>query len=264
MDLGLFFHFARLRMRERMEYRMAYLTGILAQIIGWGGEYMVVWMVLHRFRTLNEWTWPEVAFLFSLQLLTYALGASFVFSAMVELEPMVAQGEFDTVLVTPVDPLLYLAARKYNVGYVAHILLASGFLLWCTRELSVSWTPLSVAYLAGAVIGGACIQAAALIAVGSRIFGSVRLGGAFSLYFSVKEFASFPMSLYGPAIQWVLTFVIPLAFINFYPASMLLGKRDGLLRGPILLAAPAVGPALLWGASRLFKSGISRYQGAGS
>jgi ABC-2 type transport system permease protein len=263
MDLRLFLHFASLRIRERMEYRGAYFIGILAQIVGWGGDYAVVYLLLSRFNSLNGWTWPEVALLFSLELFTYAVGASFVSSAVVELEQMIVDGSFDSVLVRPLDPLLYLAARKYNVGYVAHILISGAFLVWSLGHIGVKIGVLTVGYLAAAVVGAACLQAAALIALGAIAFLAVRSSHVFGLYFWLKRFLVYPINIYGLGVQLLLTLVVPLAFINFYPASLILGKEGAV--GPSALGwlTPLIGPIALFGAHRLFGIAVGKYQGAG-
>jgi ABC-2 type transport system permease protein len=263
VTIGLFVRFVRLRVRERMEYRGAYLLGVGAQILGWGADYAVIYLLLQRFGTLNGWTWEQVAFLFSLNLFTYAIGASFTFNPMTEVEDMVADGSFDTVLVRPLDPLLQLVARRYNVGYVAHIVISAGFLAWSAGRLGIDWGPAELTYLALAIVGAACLQAAALIAIGSLAFILVRTGEVFGLYYALKGFQSYPITLYHVAIQWLLTLAVPLAFVNFYPASFLLGKEGAVLPAAAGLAAPLVGAAALLGAYRLFRVGVDRYQGAG-
>lgn len=263
MSVALFLHFVKLRMRERMEYRGAYLLGIVAQVLGWGAEYAVIYLLLHRFESIGGWTWPEVAFLFSLDLFSYALGASFAFSPMIELERMVVRGDFDTILARPLNPLLHLSARKYNVGYLAHVIISGSFLAWSVGQLGGAWGPAGFAYLVVAILAAACLQAAALIAIGSITFVVIQSHFAFSLYYSLKSFLSFPLTVYGIGVQWLLTFAIPLAFINFYPASLLLSKDGGILSPAVGLIAPVVGPATLYAAYRLFGAAVSRYQGAG-
>ena len=263
MDLSLYLHFAGLRLRERMEYRVAYLFGIVGQILGYGAEYAVIFLLLNRFQSIDGWTFPEIALLFSLNIFSYALGAAFAFSPMVELEQMVVQGNFETILTRPLNPLLHLSARKYNVGYVAHVILAGAFLVWSVGLLGAGWGPLSFVYLALAIAGAACLQAAGLIAVGALSFFFVRSSFAFNLYFTLRGFVSYPLTVYGAGIQWLLTLVFPLAFINFYPAALLLGRDGAVLPAVAGLAAPLVGPVALYLAYRFFLAGVGRYQGAG-
>ena len=263
MDAGLYWHFIRLRLRERMEYRGAYFLQIWAQAIGWGGDYAVIAVLLHRFPAVNGWTFPEVVFLFSLELFSYAVGASLVYGAMTQLDTLVVEGALDTYLVRPLDPLAHLAARWYTPGHVAHLVISSAFLVWSVVLLGMAWSVPGALYFLLALAGAACLQAAALIAVGSLSFLWVRASHAFSLYFAVKSFVSYPATLYGAGVQWLLTLVVPLAFVNFYPAALLLGKDSGVLPSPLLWAAPLVGPCALLAARRAFRSGLGRYQGAG-
>ncbi len=129
--------------------------------------------------------------------------------------------------------------------------------------LSAARQAIDFVYLTLAILAAACLQAAALIAIGSLAFVLVRSGFAFSLYYSLKSFLSFPLSVYGVGIQWLLTFAVPLAFINFYPASLLLGKEGGIAPSTIGWIAPLIGPAVIYAAYRLFDASASRYQGAG-
>jgi ABC-2 type transport system permease protein len=263
MNFGLFVHFDGLRLRERLEYRSAYLLGMTAQMLGYSAEYLLIYLLLRQFPSINGWTWPEVAFLFSLDLFSYAVGASFVYSPMIELEEMIVQGNFETILARPLDPLLHLCARKYNVGYLAHVLLAGAFLIWSIGRLGTAWSPVSVVYLVLAIFGASCLQAAVLIAVGSLTFWIVRSDVAFTLLFNLKSFLSYPLTLYGVGIQWLLTLVVPLAFVNFYPASLLLGKDGAILPASVGWLAPIVGIAAVLLTYRLFRAGVSAYQGAG-
>ncbi len=263
MRLGVFWHFVRLRMKERMEYRAAYVLGMLAQILAYSGSYLVLYFLLQRFESVAGWSWPEVAFLYSLNLFTYALGAAFTFSQMVALEKMVTQGSFDVALVRPLNTYAYLAAQFFNVGYLAHVILAGGVLLWTVIRLDIEWNALSVAYLALVLASGALVQAALITLHGAWALHFVRSGFLLSLFSHIREFISYPISVYGTAIQALLTGVLPLAFINFYPATVLLSKDGELLPGWVGWLAPLVGPLFFLVAYKVWMRGVDRYQGAG-
>ena len=263
MTPSLFLYFVRLRLRERTEHLRLFLLGMAAQIMGWGAEYAVIYLLVRRFDALGGWRWPELTLLFSLELLTYALAASFLFTPMHELEQSVADGSFDAVLTRPLDPLLGLAARRYNVGYLAHLLLSAGFLVWSARLVGGGWGAGHVGFLGLAIVGGACLQAAALILVGSLGFVAARASSGFVLLGQLRALNGFPLTVYPPAIQLLLTFVLPLAAVNFYPASALLGKEGAILPAGLLWLLSLVGPCALVGARRVFMFGIRGYRGAG-
>ncbi len=92
MSIGLFLHFARLRLRERMEYRAAFLLGVLSNWISYAGSYVGFYLLLQRFHTIGGWTWSQVVFLFSLNVFTYAIAASCTVHLVNDLESMIAMG----------------------------------------------------------------------------------------------------------------------------------------------------------------------------
>jgi ABC-2 type transport system permease protein len=75
------------------------------------------------------------------------------------------------------------------------------------------------------------------------------------------DFAKYPLSAYTRPIQFVLTWLIPLAFISYYPAAVLLGKP--LAQPWIGYLAPLAGPAAAVCALGLWKRGLLRYQSSG-
>ncbi len=107
------------------------------------------------------------------------------------------------------------------------------------------------------------VQAAALTILGAWAFAFVRSGFLFSLYYRLKGFISYPISVYGAFVQILLTAVVPLAFVNFYPATVLLSKEGQLLPGWIGWLAPLAGPLFLLLAYRVWMRGVNSYQGAG-
>lgn len=263
MSASLFLHYARLRLRERMEYRGAFLLGVIAQMVGYGASYLVIWLTLQKFENIGGWNWPEIAFLYSLNLLTYAIGASFAYTPMIELETHVQQGTFDPILIRPRDSFLTLLAQMFNVGYVSHILLAGSILVWSATQLEISWPIWRFIFLVLSILSGSLIQAALLTFIGSLSLIIVRTDVLFRFYYSMSDFVNYPISIFGAAIQVLLTFVIPFAFTNFFPAAVLLGKNAGVMPAEIAWVTPLVGPILMYLAYVTFGACTNRYQGAG-
>jgi len=81
----------------------------------------------------------------------------------------------------------------------------------------------------------------------------------------IRRFVDYPISIYHRSIQVLVTFVIPFAFVNFYPVQYLLGGKDEVLFHPALqYGTPFVGIVLFVLAYRFWKIGINNYQSTGS
>lgn len=263
MSWALFIHHVRLRLKERMEYRGAFLLGLVAQMIGYGAGFLVLWLTLQRFEVIGGWRWPEIAFLYSLQILTYALGSAFAYSPMIELEKTVQQGNFDQVLIRPLDPFLSLTAQMFNIGYLSHVLLSVTILVWSLGQIDVSWNVPIALYFLSSIISGSLIVAGIFTLIGSLSLTIVRTDAVFNLMYSTYDFIRYPITIFGSAIQIFLTAVVPVALTNFYPAAMILGKDTGVFPREFGWLVPLMGPILMYLTYRRFNTSINRYQGAG-
>ncbi|MFD2503852.1 hypothetical protein ACFSS9_04400 [Paenibacillus septentrionalis] len=73
MTIQLFSKLVRLLLKERMEYRADFILSAFAQLLHMQGLYSDLVVLCKKFNTIAGWTWPEIAFLYSLGLFTYAL-----------------------------------------------------------------------------------------------------------------------------------------------------------------------------------------------
>jgi len=75
------------------------------------------------------------------------------------------------------------------------------------------------------------------------------------------EFAKFPLSLYDRFVQGLVTWVLPFAFVSYYPGTTLLDKP---VSSPWLgYLAPLGGPAVALITALIWRTGLRRYQGTG-
>jgi ABC-2 type transport system permease protein len=75
------------------------------------------------------------------------------------------------------------------------------------------------------------------------------------------QFGRFPITIFGPALQFLLTWVFPFAMIGFYPVAFLLRGDAYRLYG---LLALMVGWVFLGLALALWRVAIRHYQSTGS
>jgi len=263
MTWSLFGKMVQLLMKQRMEYRTNFFLNAIAQIINYGASYIILWLFLKKFETIGGWSWPEVALLYSIGLFTYAIGAAFSFVQMRELEGNVRTGTFETVLVKPVNPYFYLVSRGFNLAYIAHMLISGSILIWSLIQLNIEWTLFKIVYFICILISGAMIQAGIMTLIGACSFIWVRVAFMFDLFFRLKEFISYPISIYAVFIQVVLILIVPLAFINFFPSTFMLAKESSYTYLFGTWISPFIGPFFYWLGYKFWMYSLNKYQGAG-
>ncbi len=155
--LALFGGLMSAQARARTQYRVAFVSWFLIQCSAYAAEYAVIYLMVRRFGQLRGWLPEEVIVLYALTLLSYGISGLFFMGTMGQLEQLVLRGELDQYLTKPLNPLLHMTARTFNLGYANHVVLSIGVLVVTLRAMDLSWSVGKAAYLLLAVAGAALI-----------------------------------------------------------------------------------------------------------
>jgi len=253
-------------LKNTFEYRLGALTDVFTQIIVYSALYISIWIIFDRFKIMQGWTLYEVLFLFNLNAVSNGISSFIFYSPIVYLEQMVQRGEFDIVLIRPMNPLVYTLLGRPTYYFIGHIILGTIIFAICFANLAIHVTLIKVIFLVIDIIGAVLIQSAMYVIIGSLAFWIVRIWSIFEIVTnSLNHMIDYPVSIYGKGIQAFLTFVVPFAFINFYPATYFLEKKGVNLFNPILqYGTPVVGIVSFLLAYKLWKIGVNRYESTGS
>lgn len=251
--------------RSELQYRAnavsSIVGGILFQITG----FVVVWIIASRFGQIGGWGFAELTFLYGMRMTSHGVFYA-CFSQMFEFDRVLITGEFDRYLVRPMPPLIQLFTRKLRINAFGDLLGGSMLLIAASTSANVDWSPLAVVYLVLAVIGGGLVEGAVQVTLGSlgfRFLQTLPIRTTVNEIFNV--YGNYPNVIFPQALRWALTFVLPVAFVAFFPASVLL-NREGDLAVPLWLAtaAPLVGVLLFSIAVRIWNFQSRHYQSSGN
>lgn len=205
-----------------------------------------------------------MAFLYALAVLATGVAQMF-FTQFVELGDTLVKGEFDRFLIRPLNPFVLYLGSSVSAASFGHLIFASTIFIWAALRVQMEWSLVNLAYLFLVVLGGALIQGAAIIVVGTLSFWFQRTGTMFyTVVIPSRELIFYPVTVFPRLLQVVLTFVVPFAFINYYPAHALLGREGVLFHSSLAYLTPLVGLACFAGAYLLWRQGTMRYTGTGS
>ena len=251
--------------RAFAQYPASLLLMSLAVTVSVLAQVGAVVIVFGHAGTLAGFTVYEGLMVFGLA--ASAFGVADMFMGAVErLGSHIRAGSFDAMLVRPVSPLVQLAADEFSprrLGKVVPALVVLGIAL---ANIDVEWTPgrvllLPVMMLSGVLICGAIWVATACL----QFFVANAREAANSLTYGGQALSEYPLAIYGREIVRSVTYVVPLAFISWQPALLVLDRPDPLgmpeaLRhaGPVIAVLACTGAALLW------RFGLRHYRSTGS
>ncbi len=263
--LGVAWFSARLSLQRQLEYPAFLLSwGLMIPIQYFSGIWMLH-VLATRFQPLSGWTFPEMAFLYGLALLSHGLQVIF-FIPTWQIEWMVNNGGFDRMIVRPMDVLYQLLTRVVNL--IGAIDLIPGIIIfgYGCLHVNIAWTLPNVLLLLVTVFGAMLLRAGLYLVVNSLAFWTLRSGALNGLMLDIQQRGSlYPLSFYPWLLQWVFSLLIPIAFISFYPAAdWLQVDTPRPLPLGVSMATPLIGLFVFWIGIRVFRYGLKKYESTGS
>jgi ABC-2 type transport system permease protein len=153
----------------------------------------------------------------------------------------------------------------FNFGYLSHITLSIAVMIGACISAGLSFDVLGFLFFLYMLLGAVLVQAAFLIFSSAFSFFLINQNPIFDIINAFKNFVNYPLHIYPAILQFMLTFVVPVAFINFYPAAAILGKNPGTAF-PIEPAAivPVIGMMLFTLSVMFWNRALKKYQSTGS
>lgn len=263
--LDIYFFYIRKFFSARAEYRLNFWIGLAANFITYFFTYITYWIITTELADIAGWSFSQLCLLYGTSLLTYALAGTLLWYSVYNLSELIVKGTLDVLLVRPMGVLRQLVSNRFGDTFLAQILVTVIFLGIAASRQEIALDPGKVIYFIMILIGGVCIQAAGMIAVGTLSFWTIKsqeIGEIF--YYKIRSFTRYPLSLFPVIIQKLLTFILPWAFINYYPCLLLLDKDNTKFEMVCGCISPIIGILLLIASVKFFYFGLRHYTGTGS
>lgn len=263
--LGLYFRLIASRIRSQMQYRVSFAAELLGNVLITGLDFAMVAILLTRFRSIGGWTLAEVAFLYGTSAVSFSV-AELLIGGFEDFESWVVRGEFDQLLLRPLPITFQMLTARFamrRVGRLAQGLVALALSLVL---LQPDWGPAQLLFFPIMLLGGMLLFMAIFVVGATMSFWAPQAHEAVNIFSYGGQFmTTYPMHIYQQWIVSLFTFVIPMAFVNYYPALYLLGKPDPLgLPAFMPFLSPIVALVAFRLSLALWQVGVQHYQSTGT
>jgi ABC-2 type transport system permease protein len=251
--------------RSEMQYRVSFFLRMLGMFVVTIIDFAGIAVVLSRVPHLQGWTLYEVGLLYGMSAVCFSL-AEMIAGALDFFDEFVQAGTFDRLMIRPLPLLMQAMTERFSLRRLGRAGQGAVVMAISLRALEVAWTWDKALMLAVSLCSGIAIFFAIFVLSAVFCFWTVQGKEATHVFTYGGDFmSSYPLDLYRGWLRRFVTFVIPLAFVNYYPALYLLGRSDTLGLPPWTgLLAPLVAAVLGLIAWRAWATGVRHYQSTGS
>ncbi|WP_406500410.1 ABC transporter permease [Streptomyces sp. NBC_00846] len=256
---------AAMWLRSTMAYRASFAMTAFGNFAATAFDFVAILLMFSHVDALGGYTLPEVALLYGAAGTAFGL-ADLVLGSMDRLGRRVRDGTLDTLLVRPVPVLAQVAADRFALRRLGRITQGGLVLGYALVTLDIAWTPLKVVMIPLMLLSGAAIFAAVFVAGAAfQFFAQDASEVQNSFTYGGNTLLQYPPSIFAKDLVRGVTFVVPLAFVNWLPALYVLG-RDYPLGLPDWVAfLPPVVAGLCWLLAGLaWRVGLRAYRSTGS
>ncbi|MFB7546685.1 ABC transporter permease [Streptomyces sp. NPDC056154] len=256
---------AAMWLRSTMAYRASFAMTAFGNFAATAFDFVTILLMFSHVDALGGYSLPEVALLYGASGTAFGL-ADLVMGSMDRLGRRVRDGTLDTLLVRPVPVLAQVAADRFALRRLGRITQGALVLGYALVALDVDWTPLRVVMIPLMLLSGAAIYAAVFVAGAafqfvaqdaSQVQNSFTYGG--------NTLLQYPPSIFAKDLVRGVTFVVPLAFVNWLPALYVLGRDYPLdLPGWVAFLPPVVAGLCGLLAGLAWRTGLRAYRSTGS
>ena len=250
----------RLRLKAEAAYLLNWVLGLVGQVCFSALSLIFLFCFLPAGRAVSGWQSGDFLLMLGMSDVAFGLAAGLFFRLFLVFDSeYILYGRLDSALTQPAIPLLWLAARTMNPLEI--ITVAKGVVLigfsWCWPGYAGGWLTLGgVCFFA---VTGAVIYSGIFLILLASGFWMPRRTALSAPFLSINQLGQMPLFIYPKAVRLLLTVVVPIGFVAYYPLAAL----KHTLSGVWLLGTAAVACACAGAGMWLFARGIQKYEGAG-
>jgi ABC-2 type transport system permease protein len=262
--LGLYRRLIAARLRAQLQYRTSFAIEIAGTLLVSFIDLLAIVVIFANVPQLAQWTLPEVALLYAIT------GLAFAFTDLaighLDLFPqLIRDGNFDLLLIRPRGTLFQLLTADFQVRRLGKAIGAIAVLAYALANLHIAWDLGRLAMLVLIVPVGVVIFASIWVTTICIAFWSVDAREASNAFTYGGQFlGQFPINVYDRWLRRFLAYVVPIAFIAYFPALYILDKPDPIgLPEWLRFMSPLVAVLAAIVANAVWRFGVRHYQSAG-
>lgn len=258
-----YFDIAWLWIRAAWVYPASFIMLAIGNGMITGLDFVGLWIMFSHLEDLAGFSLAEVAFLYGAGSLGLGIADTLI-GSVERIGTYVRTGRLDQMLTKPVPLLVQVCADQFTLRRLGRITQAVVVFGWASTY--VDWSPLRVVVAISMILSGAAVFFGLFVGFSCIQFWTTdasEFANAFT--YGGATVTQYPLAIFPREVMVALTFVIPVAFVNWYPALFVLGRDDPFgMPSWLQFASPLAAVATVAAALLIWRTGVRHYTSTGS
>ena len=258
--MKLYFKSLGLHFKSMLEYKASAIISFFSQILIFFSYYFIILALFTKFDNIKGFTLYEVLLCFSIIQFGFAFCETFARGIDV-FDRLIIRGDFDRLLLRPRNIILQVLCSDADFVKISRLIQSLVVMVIALLKLSIEWSTLKLLCLIFMMISAILIFFGIFLLSAAYCFVTVQGLEVRNVFTDGgKHVAQYPIGIFKKGFVWFFTFIIPYAFVNYYPLLYFIGKSDNhwYAFSPLILILYLI-PCFV-----IFNKGIKKYSSVGS
>lgn len=245
--------------KTKMSYRADFVINavsiLLTNLLYLASFYLLFYCV----DSLGGWGFYEILFFYSIMLISTALMQTF-FDNLWELDKRLMNGEFIKYYFKPINILFYYISETFNIKGVIQSIFGTWLLVYAIKHLELHVSVLFMVKFCLCVFAAGVVYVGIMLITSSLSFWFLDTITILMFVSKAKDYARYPLSIYGKVLKFIFTFIFPIGFISYYPSIILMNK----ISYQFILGLVVAAIVIFYIGYRMWILGTRKYSGTGN
>lgn len=219
--------FFKVILQSKVDFLMGLFGFFFTQIMG----IAFLYLVFQQIPSLQGWTLNQLIFIYGFAQIPRGIDHLFTDNIWMVAWRIVINGDFDRYMLRPMNIFFQVISEKLQPDALGELLVGTILVVGCLLKGIVVVDAAHIGLFFVSILAGALIYTSIKLFFASLAFW-VKISGPFlQVAYEMADFAKYPTEIYAKFIRFIITWIIPFAFVAYLPASYFLGVKGILVSG---------------------------------
>lgn len=258
-NIQLYLSFFEASLKEVLIYRLDCIAGMISQIVTQLVSIIFVWITFQNTDKLAGWTFEQSLLLYGIMLISIGI-VDLCFDSLYDIGPKyIREGDFDKILLRPVHPLISIIGESKAFTSFGYLGLGLFITISMLVKLAIPITFILILKIIFFSIIGAAIIGAINTIFSIASFWTYKSNEVIWTFYRMYTFTQYPIDIYNGFIKFLITYILPFAFVAYYPTMNYLGMDKYMI-----WLSPVIAIVLWIVAVNIWNWALKKYRSTGS
>jgi ABC-2 type transport system permease protein len=245
---------------SQMEYRANFASSLFLSLLWPLWVVSLLGVFFYHSHDLGGWTFDEALLVVGLYDIFIGLQETILAPNIGQVTEHIRRGTLDFVLVKPANGQMLATLTACNLMRLSDVMIGFGLIAAGLYRMGHVPTFIQILTFSLMIPAGMVTMYSIWLLATTLAFWFVRMENFGEVFYAFYETGRFPVTVYNRWLRFVLTYIVPVAFLTTFPAATLLGK----LSFYFVVGSIAIAAILFYVSSRFWNYAIRFYSSASS